>query len=189
MEIWKDITWYEWLYQVSNLWRVKSLYFWEKILKLHINHYRWWYLTIMLYWNWKPRRFRINRLVALHFIPNIHNKPEVNHIDWNKQNNKLSNLEWCTHKENEEHKWKNGLEWERMKTGWIWHYARKAIGSTHHLSIEIKMLINDKYHRTFWSIREAERETPYTQKKIRTSLIKNRAVCNTPDIKFIYSNK
>ena len=52
----------------------------------------------------------IHRLVALTFIPNPENKPCVNHIDGNKQNNFINNLEWCTRSENEKHAWKYNLK-------------------------------------------------------------------------------
>ena len=52
---------------------------------------------------------RINRLVAMHFIPNPYNKPEVNHIDGNKENNNVSNLEWATRSENMKHCFSMGL--------------------------------------------------------------------------------
>lgn len=51
----------------------------------------------------------IHRLVAQAFIPNPENKKTVNHKDGNKLNNCIDNLEWATEKENQQHKWKNGL--------------------------------------------------------------------------------
>lgn len=55
------------------------------------------------------KREYIHRLVAIAFVPNINNKPHINHIDGNKLNNHYSNLEWCTPQENNEHGFKIGL--------------------------------------------------------------------------------
>ena len=57
----------------------------------------------------KYEYFLLHRLVAIHFVPNPDNKPEVNHIDGNKNNNKSSNLEWVTRRENVQHAIKAGL--------------------------------------------------------------------------------
>ncbi|MDY2883057.1 MAG: NUMOD4 domain-containing protein [Romboutsia timonensis] len=117
-EVWKDIKGFEEIYQVSNFGRVKSLlrkrrnrngYFYikEKILKQSINTYG--YLQVCLYNNCERSVKRVHRLVAETFIPNPSNKPEVNHIDGNKTNNKIDNLEWVTSKENITHAFKIGL--------------------------------------------------------------------------------
>lgn len=61
------------------------------------------YYTVGLMLNKKETQNRVHRIVACAFIPNPQNKPYVNHIDGNKLNNKASNLEWCTQKENVYH--------------------------------------------------------------------------------------
>ena len=67
------------------------------------------YLVTDLYNEGKRTTERVHILVAEAFIPNPDNKPEVNHDDGNKLNNHVSNLEWCTKKENAEHAWRTGL--------------------------------------------------------------------------------
>lgn len=112
-EIWKDIKDYEGLYQVSNLGRVRSLdkivirtdgknrHQKGKILKLQISKYG--YNVITLWNNNVSKQFKVHRLVAMAFIPNPNNLPQVNHIDEDKLNNKIDNLEWCTALENNRH--------------------------------------------------------------------------------------
>lgn len=118
-EIWKDIPNYEGIYQVSNFGRVKRLQtsfmrkrqgklnLKEKELKGTINFFG--YHRVMFYKNSKGESIAIHRLVAQLFIENINNKPQVNHIDGNKTNNHVSNLEWCNNSENQLHAWKLGL--------------------------------------------------------------------------------
>ena len=67
------------------------------------------YEKIILRTRQKTKALSIHRLVALAFVPNPENKPQVNHIDCNKRNNDASNLEWVTNQENHDHKMKNGL--------------------------------------------------------------------------------
>ena len=123
-EIWMPIKGYEGLYDVSNLGRVKRLErttensgtysgystFKELILKPRENKKRHGYYEISLKKNKKEKRFKIHRLVALTFIPNPDNKPEVNHKDGDKSNNCVDNLEWVTSKENKKHAWETGLQ-------------------------------------------------------------------------------
>ena len=119
MENWKDIIGYEGLYQVSNLGNVKSLsktvlnrgkypsISKEKIFKYRIDKYG--YALFRFTKNNKRKNILGHRLVALAFLPNPENKPQVNHIDGNKLNNNMDNLEWNTAKENVNHSWRNGL--------------------------------------------------------------------------------
>lgn len=67
------------------------------------------YPMVTLFKEGKPKHYLIHRLVALAFIPNPLNKPCINHIDGNKKNHSLSNLEWVTYSENGLHAYRTGL--------------------------------------------------------------------------------
>lgn len=105
--MWKDIIGHEGHYQVSNLGRVKSLQrtlmqsnnhpitINEKILKPSLNGMDYW--TVCLGYR---NRQRVHRLIAKAFIPNPENKPFINHKNGVRKDNRIENLEWCTHSEN-----------------------------------------------------------------------------------------
>jgi hypothetical protein len=109
MEEWKNIYGYE-EYQVSTLGRVKRLAYYknvcgggkqyceERILKLQKR--KGGYQAIVLSKNSKAKSFLVHRLVAMAFIPNPENLPQVNHKDENPSNNCVDNLEWCNQRYN-----------------------------------------------------------------------------------------
>lgn len=101
-ELWKDIKGYEGLYQASNFGNIRLLNN-NKHLKQGILSKG--YLRVTL----SKKSFLSHRIIATTFIPNPDNKKCVNHIDGNKLNNNVNNLEWCTHSENMQHAWDNGL--------------------------------------------------------------------------------
>lgn len=84
-------------------------------LKLQKNHKG--YLTFTVGKNKTKKTWSVHRVVALTFIPMVDNKTQVNHIDCNKTNNKVSNLEWCDNSENQLHAYKNGLNKRSEKAG------------------------------------------------------------------------
>ena len=111
-EIWKPIEGYEFRFSISSLGRVKSRPRVNKKTGLSSKKNEFYYqrlgkngyYSVGLWKNNKEKRFSVHRLVALHFIPNPNNKPQVNHIDGNKLNNNASNLEWTTPSENAKHR-------------------------------------------------------------------------------------
>lgn len=109
MEVWKDVKDYEGSYLVSDKGRVKSLIT-GRILKPQCCGSG--YLKVMLRVSYKVyKNAMIHRLVAEAFIPNPEQKKTVNHIDGNKCNNEVSNLEWATYSENLKHAYKSGLNY------------------------------------------------------------------------------
>jgi hypothetical protein len=107
--MWKEIPGYEGLYSVNESGEVLSHYrknLGGKCLKCRVlkplkDSYG--YFFVVLYSNKKATQLRIHRLVAITFIPNPENKATVNHKNGIRHDNRLQNLEWCTHSENNQH--------------------------------------------------------------------------------------
>jgi hypothetical protein len=110
-EIWKDIKGYEWLYQVSNFGRVKSLErsfysgmfdmlqtYPERIMKRRFVSSGYEYVGLSK--DGIVSRYKVHRLVAEAFIPNLENKPQIDHINAVRSDNRAENLRWCTQVEN-----------------------------------------------------------------------------------------
>ena len=123
-EHWLPVVGYEGLYEVSSLGRVRSIIT-EKILKpgrcgkKGSRNYK--YLHVVLYdKNKSKHNYKVHRLVAIAFIPNPLNLPQVNHKDENPENNCVDNLEWCTNKYNCNYGTRN----ERQGKGHINHPSR-----------------------------------------------------------------
>ena len=125
-------------YEVSNLGKVRNIKS-GRILKSHLNHNG--YLKHSLYKHDKQKELFLHRIIAIAFIDNPGKKPQVNHIDENKLNNDLSNLEWCTERENLIH----GTRTKRV--------AEKLSQKV------IQLDLNDNILNVFKSMGQAERET------------------------------
>lgn len=97
MEVWKDIPEYEGLYQISTLGRIKGFQTGEKILRPSKTKIGYFHTTLCKEGN--HRDILIHRLVALTFLPNPENKPTVDHINRDKEDNRLENIRWATHSE------------------------------------------------------------------------------------------
>ena len=122
-EEWEDIRNYEGYYQISNRGNIKSYHKNKngKLMKITIQKtkYNYVYSIVGLTKDNQCVLFKVSRLVALHFIPNPENKPEVNHINNDSLNNYYKNLEWATHKENMQHSYNQSRLGKLKKSDWI----------------------------------------------------------------------
>ena len=135
-EIWIEVKGYEGKYAISNFGRIKSLsriktngngsfISQEHLINKQINRYG--YEKCIIFQHGKPKTFLIHRLVAIAFINNNDNLPEVNHKDLVRNNNYVDNLEWVSKRENKTHGFidKNtinshvGVYYEKRYKSWI----------------------------------------------------------------------
>lgn len=143
---WKDIPNYEGLYQASTEGEIKS-YYTGKILKQEISKNG--YCKFMLCKNRKRKLYSVHRLIAMTFIENPNNYPIINHMDSNKTNNCVSNLEWCTQKYNMQH----AYTYICIKPTWL---GKK--GKLHPSSVKIEQYdLNDNFIKTWNSMMDIKR--------------------------------
>lgn len=122
-ELWKQVKGYEKLYEASSLGRIRTIkrkvlakagalrMVQAKIRKQYKNKKG--YRTVQIWKNGKASTKTVHRMVLEAFIPNTENKPHVNHINSNREDNRLENLEWVTIEENYAHSRKNGKMYMR----------------------------------------------------------------------------
>jgi hypothetical protein len=114
LEEWKPINGYEGFYEVSNLGKIRSV---DRVVigrrykgrEMALQENRNKYLTVTLLKEGKAKSSTVHRLVCEAFYNNKENKRCVNHIDGDKHNNDVFNLEWSTHSENAKHAFRTGL--------------------------------------------------------------------------------
>lgn len=128
------------------------------------------YLRVDLLINGKRKTSLLHRLLAMKFIPNPDNKPCIDHIDGNPSNNNLSNLRWCTYKENNN----NPITRSRSKV----NYKNPMIGKfgkDNHLSKAVLCFTKDmEFVAEYAGVREASRETGINRADIGQCCINKR---------------
>ena len=162
-EKWLPVAGYEGLYEISNLGRLKSLkkilklkgnhtlIYEERIMKLKVSETRRYY-QVKLYKEAVYKYWFIHRLVAFHFIENVQNKPQINHKNGIKTDNRVENLEWCTNQENITHSVVTGLK-----------RITKVFGKTGDLSGVSKSVICTRTNKRWGSISLAAKDMGINQ--------------------------
>ena len=161
----KQIPWYEWLYSITEDWKVFSdrnnIYVWKNPSWEMVQSFDKWYMCIRLQNKWRKLYTWVHRLVALTFIPNPENKDYVNHINWIKTDNRIENLERVTAKENERHSrdilWKVNSQKQRDSASIIWKLQWKKVKQYD---------LNGNYINTFESHSDASRKLWITNSNI-----------------------
>jgi hypothetical protein len=178
MELWKDIKGYEGMYQVSNYGNVRSLDRYDSIGRFKTgtilsegdngNGYK----NVQLYKDGQGRMYYVHRLVAEAFIPNPDNLPQVNHMDEDKSNNCVTNLEWCTNEYNSNYG-NHNLKLSLAHKG-------KVLSEEHKKNIgkASKALWQDENYRAkVLASKEGFTHTEETKKKMSEKAKKNKVRC------------
>lgn len=162
-EIWKDIPGYEGKYQASTFGRIRSLVDYRIGRDVEVPHImkqrpaRHGYLACHI----GKKQIKVHRLVAVTYVENPFNKPQVNHKDGNKLNNRPENLEWVTMEENENHALQNGLI--------------DGFRATASLAKPVSQFsLSGEHIQTFWSAGEASRKTGVFQSQITSCCLKKK---------------
>ena len=150
-EIWKDIPWYEWLYRICSIGEQIESYGTRNKWRMLKISYTSGYYHISLYKKWICKQYLVHRLKAITFIPNPFGKQQVNHIDGNKLNNDLLNLEWCTASENTKHAIKTWLIWHHPTRGKFWKESKSA-------KPVLQYSKSWEFIKEWWSVVDARRE-------------------------------
>ncbi len=142
-EEWRPVAGYEGLYEVSSAGRVRSL---DRIMGMNASGSRSrtvngrilkplqgtkGYPMVHLLNAGVARTIKIHRLVAVAFLPNPTNLPQVNHLDKDVHHNDLTNLQWCTNLENAQHSWTAGLRTAPKRAAAESHFARLSWPQVH----------------------------------------------------------
>lgn len=167
-EEWRDICGFEGVYQISNMGRVKRIIdaFGRPLIRiLHPYLSPAGYYLVDLRASGKKKKISVHRLVAIAFIENPDNKPNIDHINAIKDDNRAENLRWCTQKEN----CNNPISIKRLSESQKGEksvlYGKK--GSLHYESRKVAMCdMQGNVIKEFGAIAEAERETGISRANI-----------------------
>lgn len=165
-EIWKDIEGYEGIYQISNLGNVKSFdrvvrgcyntiaLKKGRVLKKGLDKSGYHHVSLTL--NGKAKTLKVHRLVAKTFILNPRNKPQVNHKNFIRTDNRVTNLEWCTLSENIKH----GYHFGNITAIKEMNYMKGRKGKYHHNSKPVFQYdLEGNFIKSYNSVADAHRET------------------------------